>query len=471
MRASKVPMSTGRCSGWTVCSGTPDSASERAAARAIRVFSGFEQLRLDTDCRGYLMHLEHIGILSAGQRELVIDRLMALDADDIDIEQVKWVVLMVLFSPAGAGTGLRAHGGSGVRGARRRDSLNHEAPAIACSSLSPRPAPRFRFFLTDCSLSRAHDGKSGHRRIARQGEDHQEIPRQGFRGAGLLWPRARSRSQGRRGRSGAQLPHAVPAHRAQRAARAGDRARAAEGHARSTWRRIPTARAKRSPGTCTRSSRSAAISTTRKCTASPSTRSRATASARRSASRAQLSQDLVNAQQARRALDYLVGFNLSPLLWKKVRRGPVGGTRAESGAAPDLRARGGDRRVQGARVLDHRRRRRSTASSSFPLKLVEYHGREGRAVLVPERRAGARGRAHAQRRRARHSSTVLEIDRKQRRRNPAPPFTTSTLQQEAARKLGFSAQTHHARWRSSCTRASIPARARSASSPTCARIR
>jgi Smg protein len=80
---------------------TPDSQASRATARAIRVFSGFEQLRLDTDCRGYLMHLEHIGILSAAQRELVIDRLMALDADDIDIDKVKWVVLMVLFSQPG----------------------------------------------------------------------------------------------------------------------------------------------------------------------------------------------------------------------------------------------------------------------------------------------------------------------------------------------------------------------------------
>ncbi len=70
-------------------------------ARAVRVFSGDEQLRLDTDCRGYLQHLENIGILSSAQRELVIDRLMALEAEDIDIEQVKWVVLMVLFSQPG----------------------------------------------------------------------------------------------------------------------------------------------------------------------------------------------------------------------------------------------------------------------------------------------------------------------------------------------------------------------------------
>jgi Smg protein len=72
-----------------------------ATARAVRVFSSQESMRLDTDVRGYLMYLEHSGILSSPQRELVIDRLMALDADEIDIEQVKWVVLMVLFSQPG----------------------------------------------------------------------------------------------------------------------------------------------------------------------------------------------------------------------------------------------------------------------------------------------------------------------------------------------------------------------------------
>jgi Smg protein len=72
-----------------------------ATARAVRVFSGQELARLDTDVRGYLMYLENVRILSGNQRELVIDRLMALDADEIDIEQVKWVVLMVLFSQPG----------------------------------------------------------------------------------------------------------------------------------------------------------------------------------------------------------------------------------------------------------------------------------------------------------------------------------------------------------------------------------
>lgn len=79
----------------------PERAPGAGTARAMRVFNGQEQVRLDTDVRGYLLHLENLGILSAPQREVVIDRLLALEADDIDIEQLKWVVLMVLFSQPG----------------------------------------------------------------------------------------------------------------------------------------------------------------------------------------------------------------------------------------------------------------------------------------------------------------------------------------------------------------------------------
>ncbi|MEO0996597.1 MAG: DUF494 domain-containing protein, partial [Pseudomonadota bacterium] len=57
--------------------------------------------RLDAGCRGYILYLEQIGILTFEQRELVIDRLVALESADIDVEQVKWVVLMVLFSQPG----------------------------------------------------------------------------------------------------------------------------------------------------------------------------------------------------------------------------------------------------------------------------------------------------------------------------------------------------------------------------------
>jgi Smg protein len=75
--------------------------ANKPARRSLRVYSVRELARLDTDCRGYLLYLEQIGILSSVQRELVLDRLLALDAVDIDVDQVKWVVLMVLFSQPG----------------------------------------------------------------------------------------------------------------------------------------------------------------------------------------------------------------------------------------------------------------------------------------------------------------------------------------------------------------------------------
>jgi Smg protein len=82
----------------------PTRPGPAPTGRAIRVFGALEQARLDTDCRGFLVHLENVGILSPTQRELVIDRLMALEGDDIDLEKLKWVVLMVLFSQPGQET-------------------------------------------------------------------------------------------------------------------------------------------------------------------------------------------------------------------------------------------------------------------------------------------------------------------------------------------------------------------------------
>ncbi len=80
-----------------------DTQSTVAGPRSttVRIFDRFEQERLDSSCRGHLLHLEQVGILTPVQRELVIDRLLALDANDIDIEQVKWVVMMLLFSQPG----------------------------------------------------------------------------------------------------------------------------------------------------------------------------------------------------------------------------------------------------------------------------------------------------------------------------------------------------------------------------------
>jgi Smg protein len=67
----------------------------------IRIFNPEESRRLDVDARGFILYLENAGVLDPARREQVIDRLTALDADEIDMEDVKWVVLMVLFNQPG----------------------------------------------------------------------------------------------------------------------------------------------------------------------------------------------------------------------------------------------------------------------------------------------------------------------------------------------------------------------------------
>jgi DNA topoisomerase-1 len=151
-----------------------------------------------------------------------------------------------------------------------------------------------------------------------------------------------------------------------------------------------------------------------------------------------LSVDLVNAQQARRALDYLVGFNLSPLLWKKVRPGLSAG-RVQSPALRMICEREDEIAAFVAREywtidaeLEH-------SEQKFPGKLIEFEGTKVEQFSFTSEKQ-AREVEQALTQAAQGMLTVSAVDRKQRRRNPAPPFTTSTLQQEAARKLGFSAQ-------------------------------
>ncbi|HZO21463.1 MAG TPA: DNA topoisomerase I [Steroidobacteraceae bacterium] len=161
-----------------------------------------------------------------------------------------------------------------------------------------------------------------------------------------------------------------------------------------------------------------------------------------------LSLDLVNAQQARRALDYLVGFNLSPLLWKKVRRGLSAG-RVQSPALRMICEREAQIAAFIAQEYWTIEGEGSHTGQAFPLKLLEYSGRkveqfsfvnEAQAREV-ERTIEAAARSTAQAAAPGLGELrIIAIDRKQRRRNPAPPFTTSTLQQEAARKLGFNAR-------------------------------
>jgi DNA topoisomerase-1 len=157
-----------------------------------------------------------------------------------------------------------------------------------------------------------------------------------------------------------------------------------------------------------------------------------------------VSAPLVNAQQARRALDYLVGFNLSPLLWKKIRRGLSAG-RVQSPALRMICEREAEIEAFKAQEYWTLDGEGEHSSQTFPLKLVEYAGTKveqfsfTNETIAREVERSIRSATGSDT----HGSgalKVLSIDRKQRRRNPAPPFTTSTLQQEAARKLGFNAR-------------------------------
>ncbi len=155
-----------------------------------------------------------------------------------------------------------------------------------------------------------------------------------------------------------------------------------------------------------------------------------------------LSLDLINAQQARRALDYLVGFNLSPLLWKKVQRGLSAG-RVQS---PALRMIV-EREEEIERFVPREYWTIDAVCESgqpFPAKLTHLNGKKldqfdlnndiGANAAREQVMRGAK--AHA----PKGALKVADVQRKDRQRRAAPPFITSTLQQEAARKLGFGTQ-------------------------------
>ena len=151
-----------------------------------------------------------------------------------------------------------------------------------------------------------------------------------------------------------------------------------------------------------------------------------------------VSMDLVNAQQARRALDYLVGFNLSPLLWKKIKRGLSAG-RVQSPALRLICEREAEIEKFKPREYWTIEADARADGAKFSAKLYEYEGEKVRQFTVTsaDRAAAVRTELVAA---ANGELTVDRIEKKQRKRNPAPPFITSTLQQEGVRKLGFTAQ-------------------------------
>jgi len=146
----------------------------------------------------------------------------------------------------------------------------------------------------------------------------------------------------------------------------------------------------------------------------------------------------VGAQQARRALDYLVGFNLSPLLWKKVQRGLSAG-RVQSPALRMIVERELEIEAFKAREYWSIEADVSKNEQPFASRLVSYNGDKVEQFSF-ENEDAAREVEKTILDAAAGELNVLSVTKRQRRRNPTAPFTTSTLQQEASRKLGFNTQ-------------------------------
>ncbi len=150
-----------------------------------------------------------------------------------------------------------------------------------------------------------------------------------------------------------------------------------------------------------------------------------------------LSNDLVNAQQTRRALDYLVGFNLSPLLWKKIRRGLSAG-RVQSPALRLIVERQEEIEAFEPKEYWTLEADLEKAKQAFTGKLTVYQGNKLKQFDINTAESAGVAK-EAIESAAEGKLIVAKVEKKQRKRNPAAPFITSTLQQEASRKLGFTA--------------------------------
>ena len=152
----------------------------------------------------------------------------------------------------------------------------------------------------------------------------------------------------------------------------------------------------------------------------------------------QLSDDLIDAQQARRALDYLVGFNLSPLLWKKIKTGLSAG-RVQSPALRLIVER--EEAIEAFVQQEYWSIEADLQKHQHPFiaKLTHWQGEKLEQFTITNT-----DQAHEVKTTlldlAGKEITVSNVERKQRKRQPSAPFITSTLQQEAARKLGFTAK-------------------------------
>ncbi|WP_218813871.1 type I DNA topoisomerase [Rickettsiella endosymbiont of Dermanyssus gallinae] len=152
----------------------------------------------------------------------------------------------------------------------------------------------------------------------------------------------------------------------------------------------------------------------------------------------EIAMDLVNAQQARRALDYLVGFTLSPLLWKKVRRGLSAG-RVQSPALRLIVER--EEEIEAFKTQEYWTLTANTQAEqqNFFARLIEYNNEKLEQFSITTQTQAETIKSTLEKIAQGHL-LVTKVEKKQRKRNPTAPFTTSTLQQEAGRKLGFTAQ-------------------------------
>lgn len=142
--------------------------------------------------------------------------------------------------------------------------------------------------------------------------------------------------------------------------------------------------------------------------------------------------NLIDAQQARRALDYLVGFNLSPLLWKKIRYGLSAG-RVQSPALRLICERENEIRAFETQEYWTVHMDSHKGRTKFSAKLIQWQGNKLEQFSLPDENAQAAVLSALQGK----TAQVADVVKKKATRKPAAPYTTSTMQQDAVRKLGF----------------------------------
>ena len=151
----------------------------------------------------------------------------------------------------------------------------------------------------------------------------------------------------------------------------------------------------------------------------------------------ELSESLINAQQTRRALDYLVGFNLSPLLWKKIQGGLSAG-RVQSPALRMIVER--EKEIEAFTAKEYWTIEATLETeTTLKAKLVRYQGEALKQFSITSEDHASKAKNELMKL-ADGNLHVKDVKKSQRKRQPAPPFMTSTLQQDAIRKLGFTAQ-------------------------------